>query len=204
VKQLIAVGILAVSIAAPAMAASTQTVNVSAVVENQLALSMQIRELDADGNPLNTDVAPNMSFGTLVNDGVNAMRGEKAYAVFLAANTSARPYGIKSDMNQLVSGTGVQLPNAMLLKIVQAFSPATNGDIDGDAFDGDPQAAIGSSKPIYTSNSTGNTAVIQLVYAIHGGNPPPGGAPFSGWEGIAPDQPGGTYSTSIVYTLTLT
>ncbi len=188
---------LALLLAAPAFAANTQTANVSASIADQLALTMQIRQLDGAGNPTGGDLAPNIPFGTLFNDGINAQRSENAYAVFLAANTSSRAYTIRSAMAQLNNGSG-DLPNATLLDIVQAFSPADNSDISGDSFDPDAQEAIGANKLIYTSNGGGATAVIQLVYAIHGGP-----SPFAGWVGVAPDQQGGTYTTTIVYTLTL-
>lgn len=190
--------ILALLIAVPSFAANTLTANVSAEIVHLLSLTMQIRQLDAGGNPTGGDLTPNIPFGTLVNDGINAQRSENAYAVFLAANTSSRPYEIRSDMAPLNNGS-VDLPNATLLDIAQVFDPATNSDIAGDVFEGDAQAAVGTNKLVYTSNGTGTTSVMQLVYAIHGGP-----SPFVGWEPVAPDQQGGTYTTTIVYTLTLT
>jgi len=196
--------VLSLLITSSSFAATTQTANVSATIDSQLALTMQIRQLDAGGNPTGADLAPNMNFGTLVNDGVNAQRSAVAYAVFLAANTSSRVYTVTSSMNQLTNGSGTPLPNATLLDIVQALSPATNADIVGDAFNGNPQAAVGTNKLLYTSNPGGDTSVMQLVYAIHGGNAVGQPAPFPGWVAVAPDQAGGSYTTSILYTLTLT
>jgi hypothetical protein len=182
-----------------AHAALTQTANVTTSVASEVALTMTIFELDNAGNPVGANLAPNMAFGELLKNGTDAQRSAKSFAVFLGATTSGQPYTVKANVPAITSATHT-LPNALLMKVIQATQ--SGADISGDSFNGANQAGVMTNQTIYTSSPAGNTALINLVYGIHGGNPD-GSAPFPGWVAVAPDQPAGNYSTTATYTLTV-
>ncbi len=183
-----------------AHAATVQTVNMTASVSSDLALTMAIFELDpVTGNPSGANVAPNMAFGELVKDGNNAQRSSKAFALFLSSTSSGRPYLVNANVPPVSSATHT-LPNALLMKVIQATQ--SGNDITGDSFNANAQSGVMNNQTIYTSSSTGNSSDLNVVYGISGGNAD-GTSPFPGWQPIAPDQPAGSYSTAATYTLVL-
>lgn len=200
-KKLVAFVIAALLTAgASAHAATTQTANVTASVTADLALTMAIFELDpVTGNPSGSNVAPNMAFGELVKDGNNAQRSAKAFAVFLSSTSSSRPYVVRAAVPAMANPTNT-LPNALLMRVIQATQ--NGNDIPGDAFNGNAQSGVMTEQTIYTSNSSGSSSDLNLVYGISGGNAD-GSSPFPGWQPIPPDQPAGNYSTTATYTLVL-
>ena len=195
-KKILTVLGAALAISLPAFAATSQTVNVTANVDSTLDLVMAVYQLDGNGDPVGGDLGTSMPFGTLERDTVNGvMRGAAAYTVYLGTNSSGRPYTVAATMPSLSSGSTV-LPHAMVCEVISARS---NGDdISGDSFPTGGQDAVMSNSTIYTSNTSGAGAVIQLVYGISGGP-----TPFTGWEPILLDQPSGNYSASLVYTIAL-
>jgi hypothetical protein len=177
---------------------STASVPVTAGVDQVLTLDMTIKP-ELAGGGLGAAVT-SMPY-TLVRNGANALGGDKAYHVFLGTNTSARAYTVKSTVGALTS-SGNTLPNAW-----GVFpAPVTDGtaDITGDTPLAAADTAIGTDKLVYTSNSAGKGAVIELVYGISAGNPAGQPAPFTGWTPIPPDQASGTYTASPALTFTLT
>lgn len=198
-KKLLTILAASLAISMPAFAATnTQTVNVSASVDQTLDLSMTVFKLDGSGTPVGSNLGGTMAFGQLVRDTTNGvMRGADAYTVYLNANTSSRPYTVKATMPALTNGT-VNLPHALGMTTVSAKS--NNADIAGDSVTGITTVdAVMSNQTIYTSNSSGTGAFIQLVYGISGGQAV--GTPFTGWQPILLDQASGTYQASVTYTL---
>jgi hypothetical protein len=192
--------VAAVMIAMPVHAATTQTVNVSTSISSVLDLSMTVFKLNAAGTPIGSDLGGTMAFGELVRDTTySVMRGADAYTVYLNANTSSRAYTITATMPALTNGT-VNLPPALGMTTVSAQSG--NADITGDSVTGITTVnAIMTNQTIYTSNTSGTGAFIQLVYGISGGQAV--GTPFTGWQAILLDQASGTYQASVTYTLAL-
>ncbi len=190
---------LALGYSAPVFAGSTvstASVPVTAAVDQVLTLDMTIKPENPDGS-LGAAVT-SMPY-TLVRNGNNALAGNKAYHVFLGANTSSRAYKIESTAGSLVS-SGNTLPNAWGVFPVSATDGVA--DITGDTLT-TKQSAIGVAKKIYDSNTAGKGAVLELVYGISGGNAD-GSLPFTGWTPIPPDQASGTYTASPALTFTLT
>lgn len=197
-KKVLTILAAALAISVPSFAATTQTVNVSASVDTILDMSMAVFKLDVNGNPTGSNLGTNMSFGQLVRDNVNGvMHGADAYTVYLSTNTSSRPYTIKANMPALSNGA-TTLPPAMVCTVVSAKAGAN--DITGDSFPSASQNAIMSNSTIYTSNSAGQGATVQVVYGISGGGAQ---APFTGWQPILLEQAAGSYTSSLVYTIAL-
>lgn len=181
------------------LAATQHNLTVTADIGASLSMTVVVKELDTSGNPVGPDVGTAMNFGALVKDGLNAQWGTRAFGVFLTTNTSARRYTVSSTMPSPTSGANT-LPNATLLKIIGATK--SGADIVNDTFNSSAQAAVMNNQIIYTSSPAGDGAVINLTYGISGANPD-GSAPFPGWVGIAPDFPGGDYSSTVSYSLVL-
>lgn len=199
-KKMMTAVLTSLLLGSAAEAATVQTANLTASVAADLSMSMAIFELDpVTGNPSGSDLAPNMAFGELVKDGNNAQRSSKAFAVFLSSTSSGRPYTVTADVPAVSSATHT-LPNALLMKVIQATQ--NGGDIAGDSFNADAQAGVMNNQTIYTSSPAGNSSDLNVVYGISGGNAD-GTSPFPGWQPIPPDQPAGSYSTTATYTLVL-
>ena len=182
-----------------AFAATTpQSVPVSATVGSAFALNMTIKEETGPGPTFGAEVSA-MDFGTLTNEDpithlptTNALRG-KAFHVWLGpvANGGTQ-YTVTSTMSAL-SGP-VALPHS--IGLFEGTAPAT-GTI---GFTAAGEDAVGP-KTIFTSNAAGSSATIELVYGYSGGLAD-GSSPFSGWQATPPDQQAGTYTSTLVYTLT--
>lgn len=199
-KKVLTILAASLAISMPALAATTQTVNVSASVDQTLDLSMTVFKLDAGGTPVGSDLGSTMAFGQLVRDTTNGvMRGADAYTVYLNANTSSRPYTIKATMPAMSNGAQT-LPHALGMTTVSAKS--ANADIAGDSVTGITTVdAVMTNQTIYTSNTSGTGAFLQLVYGISGGQAV--GTPFTGWAPILLDQASGNYQASVTYTIAI-
>lgn len=197
-KKLLTVLAAALVISAPAMAATTQTVSASASVNAVLDLTMSVFKLDAAGLPTGSNLGTSMPFGALLDDTANGVKyGASAYAVFLGTNSSSRAYNIKATMPAMSNGA-TTLPTAMGMSVVSA--KAGTADIVGDTFSTTQVNAIMTNATIYTSNTAGQSASIQLVYGISGGAATP---PFTGWQPILLSQASGTYTANATYTIAL-
>lgn len=197
-KKLLMVLAAALAVSAPALAASTAAVNMTAGVDSVLDISVAVYKLDTAGNPTGANLGSTIPFGNLVRDTANGvMRSADGYAVFLGTNSSSRPYTVKATMPALTSGTAT-LPPATVMTVVSAKSGTT--DIVGDTFTAGGQNAIMTNQTIYTSNTAGTAASIQLVYGISGGGTT---TPFTGWQPVLLTQPAGSYSASVTYTIAL-
>lgn len=199
-----AVAALLVLTASPAMAVSTSTTptQITATVDQVLALDVKIFERQGSSN-----VGPvtAMNHGTLVRStnattgAANALRG-KEFRIFAGMNTSGRQYQLTQTHAGLSSGTNT-LPNAMVVAGAVASSDGSGTDnITGDILT-TARSARGTDVVIYTSNSQGQAATAEIVYGLSGGNAD-GSAPFAGWQPIPPDQASGTYSGTVTFTLT--
>jgi len=200
-RKMIALVAVAMLMAPAAWAVSQRTLNVSCSVGDVLELTVDVRERDAAGNITGGNLSPNMNFGELVRDGNNAMRGSKDFAVYLSANSASRPYQVKATMGQLSNGA-VQLPEAVVAVVTHA-TDAGNNDIPGDTLDTTPKNAKMTNQTVYGSNVAGDSATVEMIYGISGGNPD-GSAPFVGWQAVPPDQATGSYSGTVTYDLVLT
>ncbi len=197
-KKVIAILATSLAISMPALAATSQTVTAAASVDQVLDITMATYKLDANGVPTGANLGSSMPFGQLVRDTVNGvMRGADPYTVYLSTNTSSRAYTVKATMPALTNGAQT-LPHAMVCTVVSAKSG--NNDITGDVFPAGGQNAVMNNTTIYTSNTAGTAATIQLVYGISGGGVTP---PFTGWQPILLDQAQGSYSASATYTIAL-
>lgn len=198
-KKLLTVLAAALAISTPALAATSQTVNATASVNAVLDLTVGVFKIGTDGNPTGSNLGTSMPFGLLTVDTTNGvLHGADPYAVFLGTNTSSRPYTIKATMPAMSNGT-TTLPPAMVMSVVSA--KAGTADIAGDAFTVGGQNAIMTNQTIYTSNTTGTAASVQLVYGISGGQAV--GTPFTGWQPILLSQASGNYSANATYTIAL-
>lgn len=194
-KKTLAVLAAALAVSGSAFAATTQNVTMGASVDSVLDMSIASYKLDAGGNPTGGDLGTSISFGQLVRDNVNnVMHGADAYTVYLSTNSSSRPYTIKATMAALSNGT-TTLPPAMVCNVVSAKAGVS--DISGDSFPAGDQNAIMSNATIYTSNASGTAATVQVVYGISGSNA------FTEWQPVLLDQPSGTYTSTLTYTIAL-
>jgi hypothetical protein len=176
----------------------TTALPVTASIDQVLTLDMTVKPALVGGG---FGAAVTSMPYTLVRNGSNALGGDKAYHVFLGTNTSGRAYTVTSTVGALVSGANT-LPNAW-----GVFpAPVTDGAVDivGDTPLAAAASAIGTNKLVYSSNTAGKGAVIELVYGISGGVPVGQPTPFTGWTAIPPDQASGTYTASPALTFTLT
>lgn len=199
-KKVLTVLAAALAISMPALAATTQTVTASASVDQVLDLTIATYKLDANGVPTGANLGSSIPFGALVRDTANGvMRGADAYTVYLGANSSSRPYNIKATMPALTNGT-TTLPHAMVCTVVSA----KNGATTVGTFPSGGQDAVMTNSVIYTSSVTGQSASIQLVYGISGGNAVGQPLPHASWAPILLDQASGTFTASATYTIALT
>lgn len=206
IGMIMVLGVLALWFSGPAEAAQAppKVRTITATVDDILTLGITIVPEIAPGN-LGSPVT-SMDHGTLVRDSsptgeAFALRG-KAFHVFLGSNTSGKRYEITSDMSPMKSGAN-QLPDALGVFPAQAHrgDPAQTDITGDDLLPGGPQSALGFSKVLYRSNPEGQASVVELVYALSGGNAD-GSKPFTTWTPVAPDQAAGTYVSTISFTLT--
>ncbi len=197
------------AVQSPSFAATTQSVNAIASVQSTADLSISVFQgqnacgpggSNCYSAPTGADVYPNMNFGDLTGDSTlpwaSPMGSDKYFLVFLGTNTSSRPYTIKATMSPFSNGS-VELPRQASAATIHAS--LNNADIAGDSYSSAPVSAVMSNQVVYTSNTSGAPAVVQMLYAI----PRTGSGAFSGAEVIPPHQQSGTYAATITYTLVI-
>ncbi len=175
-------------LAAPAYAGTTATFPMSAAVEPQLELTATVYEGNV-GGPTRTA----MDFGTLVSDTLGgALRADKFFTVYLSAVTSSRRYEILQTAAALTNGA-VTLANGACIT-----TPHDNGvTLPTGSVLGSRGSFVATDKLVYRSEAAGSAQSVAAAYAIT--NDPANGAT----EFISSDQPGGTYNSSVTFTLVL-
>lgn len=174
-----------------------------------------------DTNPLST------TFGQF-----QYMRGQFFYYVLMIASTSGRRYMITESGTQLSNtANGAKIANESVLLVpdyqwqdkIGGVAQSTTGLPTG-AFVGPVTAATSTTgatqATVYQSDTGGLGRIVRAVVVIGGpaaGSPYPtntslgtnGSSPqgtpqsFAAWKPITPDQPSGSYSGTITFTLTL-
>ena len=186
-KRILALALVALSVAAPAFAetVSAPTITSTAVVSNVMTLTVDLRR-DIAGFP---DIANDqaMNFGTLTVQGgtLNAVEGIVA---FIAANTHHDPYTVTSTIaTTLTSGVNTIPAGAFVLNA--AYAAADNGGAANEGTINYSGTAVGTAKTIYTSGGTHSLRTVQAHYYV--GNQGPGSTTF-----IPADQADGTYTAT--------
>lgn len=200
------------------LAQNTATVGVTADVDEQLELTIWIKQVQDEQDPgtEGTEVT-SMSFGALTDtfaDGSPAgnLFCRTWFAVFMIPSTSGRAYIVRQTSNRLTSGANSIPDNCFMMspdyqrldEWQWTGGSAAQGPMPGGASLGSPGSAVGSNKTIYTSEAAGSSRIIRCYYSITNGyqadgTPRPG---FSG-EGIPLDQSAGHYTASVTFSVVL-
>ena len=185
---------LLIQTAAFAETVSAPTITATAVVGNALTISVDLRR-DVAGFPdIASDTA--MNFGTLVpNAAGTRLVAAEGIMAFVSGNSHRDPYTLQSVCSTtLTSGTDTIPAGAFVLN--DAYSASDNG---GAANEGTVTFVSGSAvgtRTIYTSGGTHSMRSLQAHYMITD-NPALGAT-----SSVPLDQPDGTYTTSVVISVT--
>jgi len=178
-------------------------------------------DIDWDSSPTSVD------FGTLVpvtnvDDEFLYMSGANAYAAVLVASTSGKKYSITQTGSDITSG-GDKIPAGAYILSPDYQEKDVLGTSEQGACPGivaAPKSAVGADQFIYTSDLAGKAKLIRAFLSIGGpdangeiANYSQGhnGATGIGakqlyedtWEPVTGDQPAGTYSATISFTVNL-
>lgn len=184
-------------------AGSTASIGVQAQIPQQLELSYWIRYAPPGGDPYGSGSgdATSINFGKLSWDDTNGIWvADKYYTVFLVARTSGRPYRIVQTCTGLVNGSYKLDDSFVVTPDYQANDEWSGGQPQGPMPSGDSLGtsglAVATNKVIYNGNS-GKTRIIRAYYGLATGEPGKPGKPITG------DQPSGTYTGTVTFTVTL-
>ncbi|MFC1708913.1 hypothetical protein ACFL2J_02490 [Candidatus Omnitrophota bacterium] len=216
----------------PSFAATNITAPATANVPEILELaSGGIRKIDAaqssGDNPWSYPNATSFDFGDLIYDSDQGYyTGEFFYTTLMIPISSGRPFKITVTGTSLTGTTGT-LPDNAILNIPDyqyadvLYAPdGGQGAMPGDASCATVSSAVGTHDVYTDGGSTGESRIIRGIIAISGpaaGESYPvnyaGGhdgastvgakQEFTSWEPITTDDPGGSFSGSITYTLSL-
>jgi hypothetical protein len=205
-------------------AVSAPPISVSAKVDEQLELSVRIRQVQDDQDPgtEGTDVTT-MQFGPLTDtfaDGSKAgnLFSRTWFCVFLIPNTSSRPYIVKQTATSLTDGAN-SIPDNTYLMVPDyrqedewvwgpnAKDRAPQGPMPSGASLGSAGSAVGTDIPIFTSEPAGKSHIIRAYYTITNGFKADG-TTWSTWSGfsgngIPLDHPAGNYGGTVTFSLVL-
>lgn len=174
-----------------------------------------------------------LDFGTLVEvnnaQGVfSHMAGANAYAVVMYPTTAGRAYTILEEGGTLQNGSGDTIPNAAYVMTpdyqqLDTLGGVAQGAMPFGASLASPQSAVGT-RTVYTSDTNGGTRAIRAFLAItgpdssgnimnysqgHNAGTGVGTAQYyqqgevGSWQPVTRDQPSGSYSGSVTFTVNL-
>lgn len=193
-----------------AICASSVNVSANASVTAVLDVAATIKKhTDTDGDGIVDtgepfDTVTSIAFGDLQRsthaDGTpGAMYSPYAFHVYLGANASSRQYKITQSGTVLTAGTN-NIPDGAYLCTPAWAGDSANNDISGDAL-GTAGTAVGT-RDVYTSNNSGKSATVEVVYGLS--RPRSDGSLWPGQTAtIPPDQAGGTYTSTVTFTIAL-
>ena len=195
-KKIISMVMVLVLAAAPVMAATTSSqVTASASVQSAFALDMVIVQNDAGA----TSNVSALNFGQLANNGAGGLTSTRFFTVYLSAKTQTQPYNILQTGQSMTNGT-VTLPNNAQ-RVTPVYVPVDNGGatLPTGAAIGTQGTWVVTNKIIYDSeNSLAQDRTVQAVYGLIGDSA------LGAGNFIPSNQPSGSYSGNITFTLTTT
>ena len=201
-----------------AQAATTQTVDVTAVVDETANLSCSVVRCTATATGTETcsttpEASPVMNFDTLGSaDPTNpssALSADHFFKVFCGVNTSGRPYTVTQTGSALTNEKGTPIPDNAWVFTPIAFVDTTDADalanepLPGDASVGSPISANSTDSLWIDTGTQTNIVVVQAAYGVTG-DPTKDADQSSDTVGqlIPPTQQAGSYQGSVVWTLT--
>ena len=201
-----------------AMAATTQTVDVTAEVSETTNISCAIVRCTADATGTETcnttpEPGPVMDFGTLgpadPTDPDSALAADHFFKVFCGVNTSSRPYIVTQTGSALTNENGTPIPDNAWVFTPIAFVDTTDADelanepLPGDATPGSVASANSTNAVWIDTGTQTNIVVIQAAYGVTG-DPTKDVDQSSDTEGalIPPTQQAGSYQSDVTWTVT--
>lgn len=211
----------------------TASTTVPAFLEFTLSRVVKMSVAAGDSDPFTQGTiltTPSFNFGNLVrvNDASGTflfMRGEFFYFVLMIAATSGRRYKITETGTQLSTITGALLPKESVVltpdyQWLDQLGGVAQGAPPTGASVGPAATASNSNALVYQSDNAGLGRLVRAVIAIAG--PPTGSSfpfnfslghngatgqgtrqDFTTWKPVTMDQPSGSYSGTITFTLVL-
>lgn len=146
--------------------------------------------------------ADSYNFGQLTHTLANSNEAgvwfsHKWFTTYLYASTGSRRYQIKQTCTGVTSG-GNDINSAFVVTPNYSIDDHLSGQPAQGANPGtlgNPGLAVSTDHVIYTSDSAGQSKIIQAIYAI------PNVSTVSGFEAIGLDQPQGVYSGQVTFTV---
>ena len=161
-----------------ALANTTATFGVGAVVPQFLEINADLYQLDDNGDIDWQSNPGSLDFGTLqeVTNASGAllyMAGENAYAVVMYPITSGHQYELAQTGTPLTNGAGDTIPNGAYVMTpdyqeLDTMGGVAQGAMPGGAYLSPPISAVGNINPIYTSDTIGITVAVRSFLAITG------------------------------------
>jgi hypothetical protein len=143
-------------------------------------------EAPVPGNALN--------FGALIAKGDGTLGASKHFTVLLSAQSSSRKYAIKQTSTPLTAGA-VTIPSG-----ATNVQPTSNGAaLPAGAVLGTAGTWVASEKVLYTSEAAGSARTVAAIYSVGGDV----GGPTGATQVIPTGQAGGSYASSVTFTLVL-
>jgi len=221
ISMLLVIG-LALWVVSMVEAATSVPVTATASVTQELNLTVSISKVDSKGTDTYTDdtwdptPVTSMAFGSLTHtlasgaDAGTLYSTPYYYVALLGGSSSGRKYRMWSNCSGLVSGT-VTIVNGFGVtylddnpKKADGVTPINPSAKPADASLGTTGLAAGGTQPklLYDSGSTGAARVIGAYFGI-----PPyksdGSVPYAGFVPLSTDTPGGNYTGTVTFSITL-
>jgi len=202
-KWLIAVLFLCVS--SVCYAADFADIDVNAVVPDMLDLSYDIQWF-MDDNPEPQGPVDDFDFGSLTHtfpdmSEAGVWFSRKWFTIYLVGMTGGQRYQLKQTCTGVTSG-GDDINNSFTVtpnysELDELIPDVPQGPMPPDAVLGDPSLAVATDHVIYSSGESGEMRLVQGIYAI------PNESTIGGFESVTFDQPQGTYTGEVTFTVVL-
>ncbi|MBI4341362.1 MAG: hypothetical protein HY598_03675 [Candidatus Omnitrophica bacterium] len=198
---------------------SCSAVNVTASVSSTASFSVTMFELvpnPATPDPTDTSIGPEvtaMAFGTLASNGTfdhdgdpttpeqpRSLNAARAFQAFFGVNAQQRPFQVRQrTVTRLISGTNVIPDGAFIVTPLDGVGGDSTLPFPTGLTRGTRRSAISTTDITLFSRATaGPAASMAATYGITD-DPTRGATEF-----IALDQPNGTYTTQVIFSLTIT
>lgn len=180
-------------------AATSGPISVMAEVESVESLDCSMVRFESG---VDQGAVSEMDFGDLDRptnpDGSPAaQRSLRHFQVFCGMNTSGRPFTVTQTGGTLTSGSDTLQDGAWIFTPLNGVGGDTSQPLPSGSTVGTQGSAASTDKLWYQSDAAGTGTTISSTYGIT--NDAANGAT----EFVPPDQPAGSYSTAVTWTLTV-
>lgn len=188
-----------------------------------------VYDIDWNSSPSSLDFGTLAEVNNTATGAFYYMAGANGYAVVMYPVSSGRAFTIQETGTVLTNGGGATIPSAAYVmtpdyQTQDLLGTVAQGSMPAGASLATPRSAVGTSSTVYTSDASGTAKAVRAFLAItgpdssgyirnyaqgHNGSAGVGAAQYyqgngqNNWQPVTKNQPSGSYTGSVTFTVNL-